>query len=274
MSTQMSLSYPEQLYKYRSWRDENHRRLFTHNEIFFASAREFNDPFDTTIPVDFSGGTEDDYLDMAKRVARSGHPERKEREVLWEAREALKKGLYRDPENIRKHRLEFQECRFNSFGIFSLSEVPENILMWAHYADSHRGFCVGFDFQKIELMKHAHAEGTRQVILLERVEHHLKYPRLNRFEMDYEQLTVFPLTIKSVDWEYEKEWRLILHGETNKQFHFTDGIVSKVILGCKMRVEEVEEVKEVLRNRSEKIALFRAREKEESFGLDLDRIGY
>jgi hypothetical protein len=268
------LMHPEHLYKYRSWRDENHRRLLTQNEIFFASAREFNDPFDSTIPIDFSGGTKDEYLEMAKRGVRSDHRELKEKEVLWRAREAMNKGLYKDPENIRQHRIHVQEDRFNSFGIVSLSEVPDSILMWAHYADSHRGFCVGFDFQKIDLMIRAHAEGAGQVIFLKSVEYHRDYPHLNRFEMDSEQLLVLPFIIKSVAWNYEKEWRLILAGETNKPFRFTDGIVRKVILGCKMQVEEVEEVKQVLRNRADKIALFQAREKEGSFGLDFDRIQY
>jgi|SRR5580658_5344823 hypothetical protein len=30
-------------------------------------------------------------------------------------------------------------------GVLCLSEAPANLLMWAHYADSHRGFVVEFD---------------------------------------------------------------------------------------------------------------------------------
>ncbi|HCT5134153.1 TPA: DUF2971 domain-containing protein, partial [Aeromonas hydrophila] len=31
-----------------------------------------------------------------------------------------------------------------SNGIFSVSETPRNPLMWAHYAEEHRGICIGY----------------------------------------------------------------------------------------------------------------------------------
>lgn len=31
-------------------------------------------------------------------------------------------------------------------GVLSLSKDPLNVLMWAHYAANHEGFCAGFDF--------------------------------------------------------------------------------------------------------------------------------
>ena len=38
-----------------------------------------------------------------------------------------------------------QEYLINNIGIFSLSKVPDNILMWSHYADSHKGIVLEFD---------------------------------------------------------------------------------------------------------------------------------
>src|SRR5262249_53331053 len=32
-----------------------------------------------------------------------------------------------------------------SFGVLCLSECPDDILLWSHYADSHRGLCLEFD---------------------------------------------------------------------------------------------------------------------------------
>ena len=34
---------------------------------------------------------------------------------------------------------------YNRVGILSLSETPDNLLMWAHYAEGHRGFVLMFD---------------------------------------------------------------------------------------------------------------------------------
>lgn len=33
----------------------------------------------------------------------------------------------------------------SKYGILCLAEAPDNLLMWAHYADCHRGFVVQFD---------------------------------------------------------------------------------------------------------------------------------
>ncbi len=46
---------PEHLYKFRVFGDPNHKRILTHNELFFPSPRQFNDPFDGTIPARYDG---------------------------------------------------------------------------------------------------------------------------------------------------------------------------------------------------------------------------
>ena len=44
---------PQPLFKYRIWNDEYQKRLLTHNEVYLASADQFNDPFDASIPYRF-----------------------------------------------------------------------------------------------------------------------------------------------------------------------------------------------------------------------------
>ena len=40
------IQLPPKLYKYRNFDDPNHLRVISHNEIFFSSPKNFNDPFD------------------------------------------------------------------------------------------------------------------------------------------------------------------------------------------------------------------------------------
>jgi Protein of unknown function (DUF2971) len=35
------------------------------------------------------------------------------------------------------------------FGVLSLAEDPLSCLMWSHYSDSHRGFCIEYDFDAL-----------------------------------------------------------------------------------------------------------------------------
>lgn len=36
-------------------------------------------------------------------------------------------------------------CLKNGFGVLTLTESPDNLLMWAHYAKNYTGFCIGFN---------------------------------------------------------------------------------------------------------------------------------
>ncbi|WP_349393654.1 DUF2971 domain-containing protein, partial [Clostridium perfringens] len=37
----------------------------------------------------------------------------------------------------------------NSLLICSFSECKDNILMWSHYSNCHKGFCIEYDFSKL-----------------------------------------------------------------------------------------------------------------------------
>jgi hypothetical protein len=45
------LVMPETLYKYRDWQDKNHRRVISHQEVFFASPNSFEDKLDCKNPT-------------------------------------------------------------------------------------------------------------------------------------------------------------------------------------------------------------------------------
>ena len=53
------------------------------------------------------------------------------------------------PEKLAKERPE-QLKKWNSIiGLFSLSSVSDNILMWSHYSLNHSGFVIGFDSKSL-----------------------------------------------------------------------------------------------------------------------------
>ncbi len=52
--------FPKILYKFRYFDEKGyHLRILTDNEIFFASPKLFNDPFDCRIPVRYDLGNRD-----------------------------------------------------------------------------------------------------------------------------------------------------------------------------------------------------------------------
>jgi hypothetical protein len=72
---------PQKLYKYRCWGDEypNHKRLLTDNELFFASAGKFNDPFEFAVSPCFELATPEQELkglmQLLKERNRRGAPQ-------------------------------------------------------------------------------------------------------------------------------------------------------------------------------------------------------
>ena len=36
-------------------------------------------------------------------------------------------------------------------GIYSLSRTPDDELMWSHYGESHEGFCIEYDLERLKL---------------------------------------------------------------------------------------------------------------------------
>lgn len=94
-----------------------------------------------------------------------------------------------------------------TIGVLSLvKNNSENLLMWAHYADSHKGCVLEFDgshpwFQT----KH----GTNQhefLGVLQEVKYSATRPQVSLLELGKEELLV-----KAECWRYENEWRMLLN---------------------------------------------------------------
>lgn len=41
------------LYKFRDWKCDYHKKVLSNQELFFSSMRDFNDPFDSDIRINY-----------------------------------------------------------------------------------------------------------------------------------------------------------------------------------------------------------------------------
>lgn len=89
---------------------------------------------------------------------------------------------------------EISEGHLNGIGIISFTESIDNILMWSHYADSHKGMAIGFDPKHIFFKD------------LQRVRYTTQRPDLRK---EFPNIVGVELFFKSEQWIYEKEWRLV-----------------------------------------------------------------
>ena len=250
------MNIPSHFYKYRSLRtkaDKEHTlRIITHNEIYFANRKEFNDPFD----FNFHISCDIDFNTYKARLKQL-KPNMQEEEIDKQTRKALL------PENVIKHERKVNNdiSRITeNVGIFSMSAKRDDLLMWSHYADHHKGICIEFKTTRGKLF------GCDIL----NVEYDVKYPIFTVCDdMNLERVKKFVRT-KFSDWAYEEEWRII-YKKTGCQF-FPPEEISGVILGSRISKKNKELVLKCLSLNNCKAKLYEAHECKDRFGLDITLI--
>jgi hypothetical protein len=233
-------------------KDREHTfRILTHNEVYFAKCTDFNDPFDCRLHI----SVEADFA-THKAQLRKLHPGLSEAELYVRTHEDL------HPTNIkrREHEVNAHTRRMNeNIGIFSMSAKRDNLLMWSHYADCHRGICIEFKT----------TEGALFGCDLLDVYYDGNYPRLNVCDdVDFEFVKRC-LRTKSADWDYEKEWRIIYKEVGCQSFRPEDSELTGVILGAHISTADKGLVRECLARSSLAVQLYEARECKDRFASDI-----
>ena len=150
--------------------------------------------------------------------------------------------------------------------------------MWSHYADNHRGFCIEYDLSELKEktilnFEDYHFYTEPENYINERLNTAIKgglFPviyssqRVNfpttrllklkpeeigtqQYQNDIDILLYKTFIIKSTNWSYEKEWRLILDGKIPD--HFENKIpfpyIKRIYLGCMMDSHTMETMIEI-----------------------------
>jgi len=142
-----------------------------------------------------------------------------------------------------------------SIGIFCLSACKDNLLMWSHYADGHRGICLEFSTSQDQLF------GCR----LDPVVYKELHPELFVTDNVNLEWTRRYLTTKARDWSYEREWRIINCPPGARTAPHEE--LSGVILGCSIPASDRQEVLEWARARPVPIQVYQAGREEGAFRL-------
>ncbi|MGR3971371.1 DUF2971 domain-containing protein [Shewanella sp. 1180_01] len=137
-------------------------------------------------------------------------------------------GIELQDKGVRKT-VNFEKSQISKrYGLLCFSEDKYNPVQWAHYADNHKGVCLGFDIPEKKLKK-------------------VKYvaERLARETLDQPDCNEKLLTTKFNHWSYEQERRLIvdlnsnqINGDGLRFESFSDEMVLKeVYIGCKSELK-------------------------------------
>jgi hypothetical protein len=154
-------SPPKYLYKYRAV-DADALAMLASDRVYLSRLDAFNDPYE--------------FLNFNNEVAPL--IDRNDRVSI-------------ESENIDSDAALLRVC--------ALSEECRDLLMWGHYADRHRGFCIRFEF----------GNDPQICQMLFPVEYQPSIPDSDAADANGENSVRRKILTKSDKWNYEKEWRII-----------------------------------------------------------------
>ena len=211
---------PPTLYKYMpEW--PYALNTLTTRYFYFSHKSDFNDPFEGKF---FDDGQ------YSKENIR--HYFRNSCHVPEDFMISLEKILSTENwEQILKDRLKQEkELVEQEYGILCLSQIKNDILMWSHYANSHKGVVIEID-SKILLQS---ITSSRSGGSIKPVKYEKDYPKVQFFKNPAGVADKWFLT-KYIKWEYEKEWRAI---HKPGLIQFPKEIIKSVYFGAKFDLKK------------------------------------
>ncbi|MFT3911430.1 MAG: DUF2971 domain-containing protein [Ferruginibacter sp.] len=230
MSLKLLEDVPDVLYKYRDWSNGFHKSLLVNQELYFCSIDQFNDPFDGTIPHRYNPKelTEDNIFLKYRQITMREHPDWNEQKVQEHCFTYQHMGLFHNEKYMEDFEKDTLESMNRKFGMVCLCKRNDNFLLWSHYANSHTGFCIGFD--KFKLFEDTKAQFSHMI-------YETELPTLGLFDNVFEHFTKL-IGTKSKTWEYEDEYRLTKPDFVRKSVQLRKETIVEILFGCKMLQSE------------------------------------
>jgi hypothetical protein len=135
--------------------------------------------------------------------------------------------------------------KMNKVGIYSLSKDINNELLWAHYADQHKGFAIEFDLDIIvDAFNYGNIPLVTQIDVL-----YSNTPSLLNINdrNDSDKLIQSLIGVKSLVWQYENEVRLIFNNTGLIDIPFY--AIKSIYFGLRSKAKDKDKVMKALRGR-------------------------
>jgi hypothetical protein len=195
------------VFKYRGGDEEVFKRdLFSIEKNYFWGSNfdQLNDPCETLISSDKFKSLTKTFVKLINKNSES---------ELQKVHEALDNVINRGKE----------------IGIYSLSASYNDELLWAHYANSHKGFCIEYDLDML-----LESYPTDKVYSFP-IKYSKKPPEVSVSDLsDKEGITIVKKLAgnKSKKWDYEKEYRIITDKSGEHAYDFR--AVKAIYFGLRM----------------------------------------
>jgi hypothetical protein len=282
---------PPSVFKYRKVDDYSLQNLET-DFVWVCSPTDYNDPYDSSLSIASNelssfilqqgiqellkqGLSEDLAPERFQKLLTATNPAVALQEALLgqdEIPEELWPSLIAAfEEQIQRWKTTMEQSLPSShkasLKICSFSATAESIIMWSHYADQHRGFCVEYDLETLP-PTHLFPRMLYPVLYSEKLFDATPY-YLAMLQDRKEFNILFPALAalyKSPAWSYEQEWRLVIPANMVKEAtRWRVPKPKRLYLGSRMTTEQKNDVLAIARKRD--IQVYQTYLAEDSFCL-------
>jgi hypothetical protein len=142
------MTIPPKLYKYQRYSAYALESLIK-KEIWVSDPAAFNDPFDCRVRLE--DVTTQEQLDAISQALQTRWREDTPWQVTYNGTKHFRTEGESDHyfANRIRRSAGFALTALTKVGIYSLARKRDDLLMWGHYADHHRGFVIGFDATRL-----------------------------------------------------------------------------------------------------------------------------
>lgn len=133
-----------------------------------------------------------------------------------------------------------EDQTYKDFKVSCFTVKNDNMLMWSHYANSHKGFCIEYEIPPVGNGSNELHQNLYPVIycndMSDVTKEILVNSNNNLGNEELHNLYIKALLRKGLDWKYEQEWRLLFYSKTRFPYVFFP--IKKVYLGHYMPFDE------------------------------------
>lgn len=286
---------PKKLFKYKKFNDDI-MELIIDDYLYFANPSQFNDPLDCKVAI------ADDVRDeeQLKTILSTLLQRNSEKKLNAAAKNLHYKGQkttdkisllsLSEAEKIISDiysEFSFGQCDYNiqaieqalansigniilsgyNRGVLSLSKKDKCPLMWAHYADNHKGICLGYSIPENAAKNISPINYTSEFreIKISQIRRMLEGDEKAKKEIERD---IFLRKAKS--WKYEEEWRMV----SSVGLQSASIYLSEITFGLRCKYTTIFSVMKSLSERETPVNFYKIVEVPHKFTLKKEKITF
>jgi hypothetical protein len=239
-------------YKYKSINDYFVDSLENYY-FYYSRPDELNDPFDGKIAYEYDA-TDVEIINWANRNSLPNIN-------IVQIRKNIKDPSFLAFMESGKKKLE------DKYNILCLSENWNESMMWAHYANSNKGICIGYKviFENNAFLLELDKRNSRNIMFFEKDDCYLcallkvDYNKINYTYNPFHQnqdAIKNGFYSKEPKWKYENEYRSIIFNMDNnniiQKVYYKKNIVKEIIFGSNTSSDDIKTIVSVMNRKYEK----------------------